>query len=407
MSTKVDIVERQPRRKNRNKNKKHPVANRLARINTIANGRQALKMMGLKPKAQVNRNRRRNRNNKNPSGYGSFPGGNKQGQNFRSGKTSNESDMEYIGEVTATSTTFVVNQTLACNPGQASVFPWLSKKAQLYEKYQFKSLEFIYKPEVSSFATLGTEGKVILSFDYDSSDAPPTSKQQAEDTDPSADDLPSKEICLKMRPADLHKNSDAKFVRPAGLPGGSDIKTFDCGNLYVSTSGLAASSGTLGEIWVRYNCILSVPILESTASAPTNYFVTALFDNAAVLTSTVTHQPLLAAANSTTVVSVNGIGVVNTAGSVVPPPGNYILDVQTFFSFTGLATATVLEIQKNGNTQNVGVGHIFTSGALTEDVLSQSIYISCNGTDAITLVVEATFTTGSGTAYTSFRLVAI
>jgi len=336
-----------------------------------------------------------------------FPLGNMQGQNFRANKRSNEVDMEYIGEVVSNSTGFSVLTSYAVNPGQSSTFPWLSKKAILYEKYQFKGLEFVYKPQVSQFASLGTTGKVILSFDYDASDPAPTSKQQMEDTDPSADGMPYQEICLKMRPRDLHKNSDAKFVRPGGLPGGSDIKTYDCGILNIAISGIEANSGTLGELWVRYNCVLTVPVLESTSSAPSNFSVTSLFDNAAALTTTVNYQALLAAANSTTVVNVNGIGVVNTAGSIVPPPGNYILDVDSNFLYSALSTKSSMLIQKNGNTQNVGVVNTYPSGYSTGNELHQSIYISCNGTDAITVILQGTFSTGTASVSTTFRLTAI
>jgi hypothetical protein len=396
-----------PSNRRRNKNK----GNKKINQNTQNLGVRAMKMMGVKipPSKQQQSRRRKNANKKMNNGgrIDRFPRGNVQGTNFRSGKISRENDMEYIGEVVSNSTGFSVVNQYACNPGQAATFPWLSKKALLYEKYEFKSLDFIYKPEVTQFASLGTTGKVILSFDYDASDPAPSSKQNAEDTDPSADGMPYEEICLTLKPKEMHKNSDAKFVRPGGLPGGSDIKTYDCGNFFVSISGIEANSGTLGELWVRYNCVLSVPVLESLNVAPTNYFATCFFDNAAVLTTTVGYQPLLAAVGSTTVINVNGIGVVNTAGSIVPPPGNYLLDAQTLFVFTGLASAISLEILKNGNIQNEGVTGAFPAGYITQQSLGQSIYISCNGTDAITLLIKATFTTGSATAYTTFRLVAI
>jgi len=276
----------------------------------------------------------------------------------------------------------------------------------LYEKYEFKSLDFIYKPEVTQFASLGTTGKVILSFDYDASDPAPSNKQNAEDTDPSADGMPYEEICLTLKPREMHKNSDAKFVRPGGLPGGSDIKTYDCGNFFVSISGIEANSGTLGELWVRYNCVLSVPVLESTNVAPTNYFVSSQQDTAAAITDNTNYQPLFTAAASNTVVNVNGIGLVNTSGSLVPPPGNYILDVDTTITnASGNLNTAILNVEKNGNVQD-GPSE-FNSGSSAFTIsLHKSIYISCNGTDAITVVINATFSSTS-TATTSYRLVAI
>lgn len=357
------------------------------------------------------------RNSSNGGTLDKFPKGNLQGMNFRSGKTSRETDMEMIGEITSTSTAFTVNSTFACNPGQSGTFPWLSKKAQLYEKYQFVNLEFIFKPEVSQYANLGQTGKVILSFDYDASDAPPSSKQNAEDTDPSADGMPYQEIHLKMRPNDLHKNSDAKFVRPAGLPGGSDIKTYDCGNLYVSTSGLEANSGTLGELWVKYDCILTVPILESVTSAPTNYFITHMVDSVATLTTTVAYQVLFAATSSTARSVVNGIGVVNTNGSIVPPPGNYMLTVNSVSNNTnGILSEFYMGIYKNTILQNpitstedgaITCGMELASAVNGVFSLSYSLYLNCNGTDNFTVSIGAVFASGTTTVVTNYLLVAI
>jgi hypothetical protein len=395
-----------PSNRRRNKNK----GNKKINQNTQNLGVRAMKMMGVKipPSKQQQSRRRKNANKKMNNGgrIDRFPRGNVQGTNFRSGKISRENDMEYIGEVVSNSTGFSVVNQYACNPGQAATFPWLAKKALLYEKYEFKSLDFIYKPEVTQFASLGTTGKVILSFDYDASDPAPSSKQNAEDTDPSADGMPYEEICLTLKPREMHKNSDAKFVRPGSLPGGSDIKTYDCGNFFVSISGIEANSGTLGELWVRYNCVLSVPVLESTNIAPTNYFVSSQQDTAAAITDNTNYQPLFAAAASNTVVNVNGIGLVNTSGSLVPPPGNYILDVDTTITnASGNLNTAILNVEKNGNVQD-GPSE-FNSGSSAFTIsLHKSIYISCNGTDAITVVINATFSSTS-TATTSYRLVAI
>jgi len=392
MSTKVDIVEMIPkkgRRRNRNKNKNRPKSKRNVPRTT--------------PNRIPKNNRRRNRNrgmNYNQGGMiDKFPRGNMQSQNFRSGKVSNENDMEYIGDVVSTSTGFVVLNSYSVNPGQSTVFPWMSKKAILYEKYQFKDLEFIYKPMVSQFASLGTTGKVILSFDYDASDAPPTSKQQMEDTDPSADGMPYEMICLKMRPRDLHKNSDAKYVRPGGLPGGSDIKTYDCGILNVATSGIEANSGTLGELWVKYNCLLTVPVLEPTNSAPINHSTSQLVSSAGELLTTGTLHTILFADTSSTYGYVNGLGAVNTNGSIVLPPGNYIISASVYFAASGNSTAYELVLYKNGNYAATNVIQAYPSGANTNTALSSNAFVTVNGTDVITVQVLSNFTTGTVDVY--------
>jgi len=99
-------------------------------------------------------------------------------------------ESEFIGAVTvANQPNYNVTQ-YPINPGQASTFPWLSTIAKQYEKYVIERLAFIYKKEVSEYATAGQTGKVIMSVDYDAADAPPATKQQQEDTIPHADAMP-------------------------------------------------------------------------------------------------------------------------------------------------------------------------------------------------------------------------
>lgn len=383
---------------------------------------RALKKMGVKipkkiraqrqPKKQGRRNKQ-NRNTRsmaqrNP-GIDRFPLGNRQGTGFGRRKTIIVSESEFISEVAVSNQpNFNVALNLPINPGQASTFPWLSTIAKQYEKYCFRSLQFVYKPEVTQFnPTSSAQGKVMLSCDYDASDAPPASKQQVEDTDPHADCMPYERLSLSLDPRELHKNSDARFVRPAGLPGGNDIKTYDCGNLYVSNQGQTGNGVNLGELHVVYTVELSVPILESQTKAPTNYQVTSFQDTSASLTTSTPYQPLLAAAASTTVVNVNGLGVVNTAGSIVPPPGNYTYSANVQFVGSGgyALTYATLQLLKNGNIQNQGTW-TDTGSVVATFPISISGFITCNGTDAITLNVEATFGTGSQAATTVFTLVA-
>jgi len=365
------------------------------------------------PKKQ-GRSKKQNRNTRsmaqrNP-GIDRFPRGNRQGTGFGKRKTILISESEYISEIAvANQPSFNVPLNLPINPGQASTFPWLSTIAKQYEKYCFKSLQFVYKPEVTQFnPTSSAVGKVMLSCDYDAADPPPASKQQVEDTDPHADCMPYEKMTLILDPRECHKNSDAKFVRPAGLPGGNDIKTYDCGNLYVSNQGQTGNGVNLGELHVVYTVELSVPILESQTKAPNNLQVTSFQDTSAAITTNTPYQPLLAAAASNTVVNVNGIGVVNTAGSIVPPPGNYQWLATAVFQETGFYfTDANLYLEKNGNAQ--GPTATFYSNASLAEVVTLNLqgFVTCNGTDALTLGVSALFGNGTAAVTTVFTLVAV
>jgi len=274
---------------------------------------------------------------------------------------------EYIGEVIATSTGYA-NVQYAVNPGQATTFPWGSKIAALYEEYDFSYLEFYYKREVSEHATLGTTGKVILSFDYDASDIAPTTKQQVEDTVPHMDGMPSTpEIRLRLDCARMRKNI-AKYVRPGALPANTDIKTYDVGNLNVSTYGLAASSGTLGELRVRYCCKFSEPVLAASqvvgGVAHFSSLVSTTTNNLAGMALQAGYTPTL--------------GGITAAGNTVTfpanIPGNYLL---------------VLAIQAGTSVSAIGFGS-FGGGASALNLLS-----SGNARDAIYSVGSLSGTTTS------------
>jgi hypothetical protein len=316
-----------------------------------------------------------------------FPEGNRS-RTFRTCVVEND---EYIGEILGcNSTTVPIIQTFPVNPGQVATFPWLSEQAAQWEKYRFEYLSFYYKPEVSGFATEGQSGKVIMMVDYDASDPPPTTKQEMEDTDPHVDGMPYEDITLALDPYDMFTDSDAKFVRVAGLPGGSDIKTYDVGNVTVMTLNNGGTNA-VGELHVRYKVSFRVPVLEATKSAaPANNSVTSLKDTGFTnLTSAVAGVAPVAG------VLTNGLAVVNTAGQIVPPAGNYLVIWQTCGDSTAAVTAFTSILQKNGSdvypstfaSIDIGAG-----ASATELSMSNAAFISANGTDAITVLVTVTST---------------
>jgi hypothetical protein len=173
-----------------------------------------------------------------------------------------ETGDEWIQD-SVSSTTFAVAQ-VHVNPGLASCFPRLSQIAQLYEKYRFRKLQFYYKHSVSPYGTAGTQGKILLSFDYDAADGQPADKQQMENSEPHADCMPYEDMSLNIDCRRLAAQ-DSKYVRAAGLGMSQDIKTYDAGVLNFASSGNASSS-VVGELRVRYEIELITPVYENGLS---------------------------------------------------------------------------------------------------------------------------------------------
>lgn len=166
---------------------------------------------------------------------------------------------EYIADITAgtgTATVFT-SSTYAVNPGQATTFPWLSRIASNYESYVFNSLRFDYETEAPS--TLG--GTLVLTLDYDASDAAPNTKQQAMTYRGAVRSAPWSACQHASLAEDLHK-SKSNFIRPGVQPAGTDIKTYDIGNLFAISQGVSTASAVLGELYVEYDVLLMTPVFE-------------------------------------------------------------------------------------------------------------------------------------------------
>lgn len=234
---------------------------------------------------------------------------------------------EYIAEVNG-SVAFA-STTYPLNIGSSSTFPWASRIAQNYDRYAFSFIEFYYRREVSEFATNGQSGKVMLSFDYDASDAAPITKQQVLDTVPHVDGMPCKEeIVLRLSPSDMAFGPKGLYIRPGAQPANTDIKTYDVGNLYVSTFGNTNTS-VIGELRVRYRCHLTVPILEAAGSASSgagSYFEIASNLSGETAAATTVYNSLFATATGP-VTRGNGIGAsINSAGLITLVAGTYLID---------------------------------------------------------------------------------
>jgi hypothetical protein len=166
---------------------------------------------------------------------------------------------EYVGEVVAgSSVPSAFNVTsYPINPGQSSLFQWLSRVAPNYESYVLEALKICYETEAPS--SLG--GSLMLVVDYDGSDVAPASKQQGMAYRSSVRSAPWNPCCHVSEKEDLHKQKTF-FVRPGAQPENTDIKLYDVGNLFVMTQNVTTSQGVCGELYVEYTVLLKTPIYE-------------------------------------------------------------------------------------------------------------------------------------------------
>jgi len=360
-----------------------------------------------KPKRNRNRNRRKGKAQNQARVITDVPLGTSQRNGFNRNLQYKiiEKD-EYIGEVAGTPD-FAVTQ-FPVNIGQKSTFPWGSIEAQQWEKYEFLACEFYLKPEVTQYTVNANSGKVILSFDSDATDAPPASKQEAEDIMPMADGMSYQTIQMSIPKFILNSHLDSFYVRTGNLPGGSDIKTYDLGNLFVSTMGQGADVPNMMELRVRYTCKLMIPILESITAAPQNNSVSTFNDVQAAIPNFTATRLAFTEAASANFVKTNGLNLTVIDGLILLPQGNYLVDVNMTANDTapGINYATI-STELNEVYQTTSPTFNDPSLSVTNLALSQSIFVSSDGTKNLSIILFVGFSAGVASTNTTLRIVAV
>jgi hypothetical protein len=195
-----------------------------------------------------------------------------------------------------------------------------------------------------------------------------------EDTIPHRDAMPCENMSLAMDKRSMHPANMPKYVRPGGLPGSSDIKTYDAGNFNIATQGITnpnlLAGVQVGELRVRYRVKLEIPILESILTVPANNQVTVLFRNLDV------EGPQNIPAGVETLMSwpstvINGLSALNNPlGAFALPSGNYRFDATIECA---LVTNFINSIQVNLNLNGSQIGHAhfhFTATGANCDTLT-------------------------------------
>lgn len=302
---------------------------------------------------------------------------------------------EYIGEVLGATSQGAFNvKPYAINIGQTTTFPWGSQTAKNYEKYEFEELEFYYKREVSEFNNNGTVGKVMMSIISDASAGLPSNKQVVEDTFPHADGMPCENFRIKVPKNMLKKMNDGWFIRPGGLPGSADIKTYDVGQLFVCTQGIASSGATLGELHVKYRVKCFIPILETQNIAPLNNSISCYESGGQEDLAAGVKEPLQLTVNLT-----NGLRIPQIGTDFILPVGNYVVDVSAQFGASGgKLTSLLTTIVLDGGDQISAVFTVADAGTeiTNYNIAMPSYFLKVNQTNVpLRIDVTALF---SGTA---------
>lgn len=171
---------------------------------------------------------------------------------------------EYLKEVVAAYSPpgEPVVESILVNPGLASTFPWLSAIANRYESYTFHKLCFHYMPNCST----ATPGSVILSPDYDVSDALPDSLAALQSAPNSVRTSVWSEIRMDCTPYLLQTLVKERFVRSSSTQvTGQDMRLYDAVQVFVATVNMSLATA-IGSLWIEYDVSLRTPSVDTSVS---------------------------------------------------------------------------------------------------------------------------------------------
>jgi hypothetical protein len=160
------------------------------------------------------------------------------------------------------------NLSFVINPGNATLFPWLSTIASCYQQYEIMGMVIMFKSTSTDFSTSGALGSVILATNYDVLESPYTNKiimensQYAVSAKPSLSQMHAIECDPKLT------TITTKYIRnpSSSTTTSQDARFYDHGSFQLATVGLSATAGTVsGELWVTYDIKLLKPEIINSA----------------------------------------------------------------------------------------------------------------------------------------------
>jgi len=185
---------------------------------------------------------------------------------------------ELIQDVVSPGATFT-NSTFNINAGNAALFPWLAPIAARYQKYRFRGLVFEFKSSSSEYATGAALGVVVMATNYNSVDAPYTTKVAMENSSFACSDKPSVTFYHPVECAAGLNSQPWWFTRDYVNPISAQ-QLYDVGTFQLATSGLSAPASTvIGELWATYIVDVVEPVIPPALSLPGD----AYFDNSYTL----------------------------------------------------------------------------------------------------------------------------
>jgi hypothetical protein len=176
------------------------------------------------------------------------------------------SHREYVMDILAPENGQEFNpMVFTVNPGDSTIFPWLSNLAQLFEQYKFHGLVFEFVSTTSPYNQTPAMGYVMFAAQYNVLQAPFQSPIELENSTDSIMARP--DHCLMYGVECATQSYNYYYVRN-NRNVVVDPATYDFVDITLATKGLPSSytpGSVLGQLWISFDIELVQPIYELPA----------------------------------------------------------------------------------------------------------------------------------------------
>jgi len=176
------------------------------------------------------------------------------------------SHREYVMDILAPDNGQEFNpMVFTVNPGDSTIFPWLSNLAQLFEQYKFHGLVFEFVSTTSPYNQTPAMGYVMFAAQYNVLQAPFQSPIELENSTDSIMARP--DHCLMYGVECATQSYNYYYVRN-NRNIVIDPATYDFVDITLATKGLPSSytpGSVLGQLWISFDIELVQPIYELPA----------------------------------------------------------------------------------------------------------------------------------------------
>jgi hypothetical protein len=286
------------------------------------------------------------------------------------------------------------------NPGISSFYPRISKFAKLYEKYKFEKLEFYFVHAVSQYATDGARGLVNMSVLFDAAASEPATRAHQEMCNPHVTCMPNQSALLRVDPKRLHPTGLPLYCRDGPPPGGTDIKTYDAGNLYISTQDMTVVDPTksIGELRVRGIVHFYDEVIDDSDKLPGRNLFACMLEQE--VHGGVAPQSLVTNVEKTvlfdTLVTDNFMGLSSEDNlNWKVPPGTYRIAAKIPYICSGTCTTVQTKIVTNDTTNLVKDLSRSTKSSIIDDTQTVECFIQATNSMEFSIVAFALFSSGT------------